>query len=558
MPGDSTAVREVLEDILKASRKQHRRGIADDVRTRLAKNASLELTDEELTALAESETWRLDEAFSMLPHAKKKFPDADFSDIEAILKKLQAMIETDPRSADVLLPETMKRFWKRIDELRYPALSARLKTLTTTAGEDIAAAKRDVRKAIADWTAELKGDDEVPDPAEMDAVQDMADAAVAAMERWRDELGTLRKALEADVDSMNEEIIGDAEEVARQDCEAPRADLDRRLKALAAATVKLREVKAVRLTSTDEFKIVNRFSREKSKLSDKLAKLYCTELSITPEGKWRNVLEFLEELKAAGDDKTAQAKASKQKPSVAMAAFLQLADATAWGTHGIYLRERANDFDGKLDKAAKVLKALAAINEASATVNQWLVRLAVNGTPAEVLARYHAARAELAGVSLPGAYAGKLDTLMADLAFDPTIWTTLKSRAGTKYLFLSSVVAYLKTENATVARQVADDYYGLTASTRPTGTTEGRIAEGLTSGVIDQNKQRTSRTTVTASGHAYKYSYVGGFVRAAWELHVHENRPNLYPAWKSVSTPGEYVAGRDTYTVNGALRSLLK
>lgn len=200
MPGDSTAVREVLEDILKTARKQHRQGIADDVRTRLAKNASLELTDEELSALAESETWRLDEAFSMLPHARKKFPNADFSDIEAILKKLETMIATDPRSADVLLPETMKRFWKRIDDLRYPALSGRLKTLTTTVGDDIAACERNVRKALADWTKELEDDEEAPDPAEMEAVQDLADGALAALKRWRDELGRLRKTLEADVE----------------------------------------------------------------------------------------------------------------------------------------------------------------------------------------------------------------------------------------------------------------------------------------------------------------------------------------------------------------------
>ena len=483
MPGDSTAVREVLEDILKTSRKQHRRGITDDVRTRLAKNESLELTDEELSALAESETWRLDEAFSMLPHARKKFPDANFDDIEAILKKLQAMIETDPRSADVLLPETMKRFWKRIDELRYPALSGRLKTLTTAVGEDIAACERDVRKALADWTKELKDDEEVPDPAEMEAVQDLADAALAALKRWRDELGTLRKTLEADVDAMNEETIADAEEGARQDCEAPRADLARRLKELTAGTEKLKLAKSMRLSSMDEVQLTNAFNRDKRAKPDKLAAQCCKDYGIATV-KLPTMTAFLEALKAAGEDKTAQAKASKQKPSVAMAAFLQLAAAPAWASHGIYLRERANDFDGKLDKAAAVLRALAAIGDATAATNQWLVRLAVNGTPPAALARYHAARADLAGVSVPSTYAGKMDTLMADLAFDPTIWTTLKGRAGTKFLFLSSVVAYLKTEDATVARNVADDYYGLTATTRPNGTGLGVV---LAQGVINQH-----------------------------------------------------------------------
>ena len=90
------------------------------------------------------------------------------------------------------------------------------------------------------------------------------------------------------------------------------------------------------------------------------------------------------------------------------------------------------------------------------------------------------------------------------------------------------------------------------------GRPGGRIAAGLTAGVIEQNKQRTVHSTATGSGHAYKYSYAGGLVRAAWELHVHEGHDNLYPAWKAVSSPREYVGGRDKYNINSALRSLLK
>ena len=63
---------------------------------------------------------------------------------------------------------------------------------------------------------------------------------------------------------------------------------------------------------------------------------------------------------------------------------------------------------------------------------------------------------------------------------------------------------------------------------------------------------------VHGMGEQMPMDTIKSFVRAAWELHVHENRSNLYPAWKSTSTPREHVAGRDTYNLDGALRPLLK
>lgn len=558
MPRKATAVREVLEAILKTSRKPPSREVIDDIVARLEKEPNFEMTDEVIAALSESESWRIEEAQSLLQFGRRKFPHANFDDIAAILRKLDAMRDSDPHSVDVLMSEAMDRYWKRIDHLKaYPALSQRLKELTATAGEDVLSIKRDVQKALADAAARLKDDDLEPDAAEVDALKDLADAAEAAVQRWRNELAALRKLLEEDASEVTDEMITAAVEVAEQERSAPQAALDKRLQELTAATAALRKVQELRLTATDEFKLANRFKGEKSKVAEKLAKAYCAELQIAPPDKWRNVLDYLLALRDAGDNKTAQAKASKQKPSAALAAYLQLAEPAAWGSHGTFLRERANDFDGQQDKAAAVLRALAAIGSADRGVNQWLVRLALNGTPVNTLARYYTARADLAGVSVPGAFSGKLDELMATPSFDATVWTRLKGWAGTKFLFLSSVLAFLKTEDEAVARRVAEDYYGLVATTRPGNTEEGRIATGLAAKVIEQNKQRTVHSTATSSGHAYKYHYIGGFVRSAWELHVHEGKPNLHPAWKTTSNPRERVDGRDSYVINGSLRSLL-
>ncbi|MGM9484615.1 hypothetical protein ACS5PN_25700 [Roseateles sp. NT4] len=441
---------------------------------------------------------------------------------------------------------------------QHKALAQRLKALTEQVGKEIAAIRRDVDKALADSAVRLKLDDVEPDAVDVKAVQDLADAALEAANGWRVQLEGLCKTQEEDASEVSADMIDAAEENAAQDRKAPQAALERRLKELAAATEALRQVQEVRLTDTDEMKLTNRFNQKRPKVTAKLAKTFVAELSIEPEGKWSNAFEYLQALEGAGDNETAQAKASRQKPSVALAAYLQLAEPGAWASHGAYVRERANDFDGRQDKAAAVLRALAAINSADAATNQWLVRLALNGTPVETLAKYHAARADLAGVSVPGAYSAKLDELMARHGFDATVWTRLKGWAKTRPLLLSSVVAFLKTEDETTARRVAEDYYGLVAGTRPGNTEEGRIATGLTAKVIEQNKQRTVHSTATGSGHAYKYGYIGGFVRAAWELHVHENRSNLYPAWKKTSDPREYVAGRDTYNLDGALRPLLK
>lgn len=560
MSSNPTAVREVLEAILKASRGQASPEAIDEIRARLTKGGSVEMTDEEFAALSESESWRIEEARSLLPLAREKFPQVDLGDIEAILEKLEAMRKTDPRSADVLLSETMKRYWQRIDP---PRLSKRLKELNAAVGDDIAACNRDLRKALSDWEATLKKDEQVADPAAVEAVQDLADAALAVMTRWRDEVAVLRKALEANPSQVTDEVIDEAHEAARLDREAPKATLDQRLKELRTATAKLQQEQDARLSSADEVWLSNAFNRPKKAKFDGLVKEYCSEppkdMSDAAKrilnARKANMVKYLEALQAAGEDKTEQKKASKQKPSVVLAEYLK--NDPGWDTYGTLLRERANDFDGQMGKAKAVLAALVAIGEANRGVNQWLVRLAVNGTPAATLARYRAAQADLAGVSVPGTYAAKLDALMADLTFDLTVWTRLKGWATTKNLFLSSVVAYLKTEDEIIARRVAQDYYGLVAGTRPANTEEGRIATGLVAGVIEQSKQRTVHTTATGSGHAYKYRYVGGFVHAAWELHVHEGHANLYPAWKTTSNPRERVDDRDTYVINGALRGQL-
>lgn len=554
MPRNPTAVREVLLAILKTARQAPSQEDVDDIRARLMREPNYELTDETLAALAETESWRIEEAQSLLPHARRLFPGANFDDIEKILGKLDSMRETDPLSVDTLLTETMKRYWERVEPLK---LSKRISALATAVGDDIAACQREVRKALADSAARLKLDDQEPDPADVDAVKDLADAAVGAAERWRTQLGAFRKALDEDPSQVDDGMVSIALENANQDRSAPQAELDERLKTLNAATAELKQVQELRLSSIDEVKLSNSASRVTRALSEKLVKALCAELDIKPPEKWRNAFDYLQALKDAGTNKTAQAKASKQKPSVALAAYLQLAEPAGWGSHGTFLRERANDFDGQRDKAAQVLRALAAIGDTDRAVNQWLVRLALNGTPLTTLARYHAARADLAGVAVPSTYTGKLDELMATPTFDATVWARLKLAAATKFLFLSSVVAFLKTEDETIATRVGQDYYGLVATTRPGNTEEGRIATGLTAEVIEQSKQRTVHTTATGSGHAYKYHYAGGFVRSIWELHVHEGKSNLHPAWKHISNPDERVLGRDSYVINGALRSLL-
>jgi len=80
MPRNSTAVREVLEAILK-TRKKASPEVIEGIRARLAKEPSFEMTDEVIDALAEADSWRLEEAQSLLPFARKKFPDANFDDI---------------------------------------------------------------------------------------------------------------------------------------------------------------------------------------------------------------------------------------------------------------------------------------------------------------------------------------------------------------------------------------------------------------------------------------------------------------------------------------------
>lgn len=557
MPRNPTAVREVLEAILKTSRKKASPEVIEGIRARLAKEPSLEMTDDVLDALAEAESWRLEEAQSLLPFARKKFPYANFDDIEAILRKLETMRESDPQSVDVLLPETMERYWKRIDNLKLSQPHVkRLEELSKAVAGDMTVCRHGMLEALADWKKVLGRDEQVPDQTVMDDVHQLCDAALAAMARWQEELASLREMLQEDAE-VSDEVINTAATAAVQYRKAPHDALQKRLKELTAATEALHQAQQVRLDGSDEMKLSNRFNFKKPKVTEKLAKAFCEDLALKPEGKWRNAFEYLQGLEGAGDNKAAQAKASKQKPSVALAAYLLLAEPAAWATHGPFVRERANDFDGRQDKAAALLRALAAIGSANRDVNQWLVRLALNGTPVDTLARYHAAGTALTGVSVPSAYSAKLDTLMADLTFDATVWTRLKTRATTKNLFLSSVVAFLQTEDEATACRVAEDYYGLVATARPGNTEEGRIATGLAAGVIEQSKQRTVHTTATGSGHAYKYGYIGGFVRAFWELHVHEGHANLYPAWKPVSNPREHVDDRDTYVINGALRGRL-
>lgn len=563
MPRNSTAVREVLEAILK-TRKKASPEVIEGIRARLAKEPSFEMTDEVLDALAEADSWRLEEAQSLLPFARKKFPDANFDDIEAILHKLETLRVSDPLGVDVLLSETMERYWQRVEELRLaePRFQ-RLTELNQAVAKDMTACRHEMLEALSDWKKVLERDEQVVDPTAMDAVHDLADLALAAMVRWRDDVASLRKALGSDPSQVTDEVIDDAREAARLNCEAQKAALDQRLKELTAATAKLQLEQDARLTSGDEVWLSNAFNRDKKVKLDNLVKERCGEppkdLSDAQKriliAKKANMVKYLEALRAAGEDKAEQKKASKQKPSVVMTELLQ--NEAGWATYGPYLRERANDFDGQMGKAKTVLAALVAIGEVNRDVNQWLVRLALNGTPPTTLARYRTAKADLAGVSLSSTYAGKLDALMAKPAFDPTVWTRLKGWAATKNLFLSSVVAFLETEDETIARQVAQDYYGLVAGARPGNAEESRIAAGLIAGVIGQSKQRTVHTTATGSGHAYKYHYVGGFVRAAWELHVHEGHANLHPAWKNISNPHERVEGRGTYVIDNALRGQL-
>ncbi|HEY8880910.1 MAG TPA: hypothetical protein VIN03_25290 [Roseateles sp.] len=569
MPRNPTAVREVLEAILKTSHTKASPEVIEGIRARLAKEPSFEMTDEVFDALAKAASWRLEEAQSLLPFARKKFPDANFDDIEAILHKLETMGESDPLGVDVLLPETMERYWQRVEELKLaePRFQ-RLTELNQAVAKDMTACRHEMLEALSDWKKVLERDEQVVDPAAWDAVHDLADVALAAMVRWRDDVASLRKALGSNPSQVTDKVIDEAREAARLDCEAQKAALDQRLKELKSATAKLQLEQDARLSSGDEVWLSNAFNRVSKgknykKELDKLVKERCGEppkdlsdaKKLVFDAKKANMVNYLEALYAAGEDKEKQKKASKQKPSAVMTEYLK--NEAGWDTYGAYLRERANDFDGKMSKAKAVLAELVTIGEANREVNQWLVRLALNGTPPATLARYRTAKADLAGVSLSSTYSGKLDALMAEPTFDVGVWTRLKGLGATKNLFLSSVVAFLETEDETIARQVAQDYYGLVATTRPGNTEEGRIATGLAARVIGQNKQRTVHTTATGSGHAYKYHYVGGFVRATWELHVHEGHANLYPAWKNISNTHEYVANRDTYAINGALRGHL-